>query len=135
MGCETVRPMIYVRFEAATPNGRGRHTGIFGLANGLAHRGEPTPEDRAWLDANNHWIDEAYPDPGLIDPTLFDKTINPAATCWFKVTEAAEPFLARVPEHLRLLDRYGVAWRERRSSTVGPVLYEDPIQAITNEQG
>ena len=125
--------MIYVRFEAATPNRRGRHSSMFGLANGLAHRGKLTPQDHAWLEANNHWIDEAYPDPGLMDSELFDKTINPTATCWFKATEAAEPLLARIPEHLPLLDRYGVAWRERRRSTVGPVLYEDPIQVITSE--
>jgi len=61
------------------------------------------------------WIDETCPDPGLVDATLFDKTVNPRATCWFKVTAAAEPLLARVPDHLALLDRYGIEWRKRQT--------------------
>lgn len=63
-------PVLYVRYEATTPNARGHHTGIFGLANGLLRRGELDPEDQAWLQANNSWIDETCPDPGLVDSTL-----------------------------------------------------------------
>lgn len=124
--------MLYVRYEAAAPNARGHHTGIFGLANGLRRRGELTPEDREWLQANNSWLDEAYTDPGLVDPTLFDKAINPTATCWFKATAAAEPLLAKVPGHLALLDRYGIEWRVRQTTKIGRILYEDPVQAIAD---
>lgn len=124
--------MKYVRYEAASPNTRGHHTGVFGLANGLLRRGELAPDDQEWLRANNRWIDAAYPDPGLIDTTLFDKSINPHATCWFKLTTAAEPLLARVPAHLALLERYGIEWRMREAIEIGRILYEDPIQAISD---
>jgi hypothetical protein len=122
--------MFYVRYEAASPSTSGRHTGIFGLANALARDDLLTPEDRAWWRASNDWMDATYPDPGAVDATLFDKTINPTATCWFKST--AEPILARVPGYLAILDRYGVAWRERRTEATGRVLYEDSVQVISD---
>ncbi len=87
-----------------------------------------------WWRASNDWIDATYPDPGIVDPTLFDKSINPTATCWFKSLAATEPILERVVGYLTLLDRYGIAWRERRTETVGHVLYEDAIQVITDGQ-
>jgi hypothetical protein len=124
--------MWYVRYEGETPNTPGRHTGIFGLANGLARGGALSREDYAWWRASNDWIDAAYPDPGTVDATLFDKTIHPSATCWFKATADADPILARVPGYLALLDRYGVRWRERRVPKTGRILYEDPVQVISD---
>ena len=48
--------------------------------------------------------------------------------CWFKLT--ATHLLERVPGYLALLDRYGVAWVERRSDAPGRVLYEDEVQIV-----
>lgn len=89
-----------------------------------------TEVDRAWLRRANAWYDAAYPDPGRIDPSLFDRSIYPAATCWFKT--APRFILRRVPEHLALLDRYGVRWRVRRTSSPGVVHYEDAFQLIAS---
>jgi hypothetical protein len=123
---------MYVRYEAATPGPTGRHTGIFGLANGLARAGVLSDEDHAWWRASNDWIDGTYPDPGIADPSLFDKTINPTATCWFKLAAPSESILAKASGYLALLERYGVAWQERRTEDVGQVLYEDSIQIISD---
>jgi hypothetical protein len=120
--------VLYVRFEAAEPNARGAHIGIFGLANGLARDGHLTPDEWAWWRAGNDWFEAAYTDPATVDPTLFDRSVHPHVTCWFKDT--AGHLLARVPGYLDLLDRHGVAWRERRSPDPGPVLYEDDVQVL-----
>lgn len=55
--------MNFVRFEAAEPNARGAHSGIFGLANDLAFRNVLSDADREWLRQQNVWGDAAYPDP------------------------------------------------------------------------
>ncbi|MDQ1742409.1 MAG: hypothetical protein QOE23_748 [Pseudonocardiales bacterium] len=123
-------PVRYVRFESATPNDRGRYTGIFGLANGLARSGLLSAADRAWWRAANDWYDLAYPDPASVDPTLFDRGRHPGLTCWF--LDSAEHLLCRVPGYLALLDRYGLAWRQRSSADPGMVRYRDDVQiAVT----
>ena len=109
-------------------NSRGGHTGIFGLANGLARSGQLSPSDWAWWRSNNDWLDAAYPDPALIDPALFGPATHAVATCWFKGT--ADHLLSRVPGYLALLDRYGVPWAARRSNDPGHVLYEDAVQVV-----
>lgn len=120
----------YVRFESAVPNARGSHVGVFGLANGLARSGLLSAADRAWWRAANDWFDAAYPDPALVDPTLFDKMRHPGLTCWFLMS--AERLLCRMPGYLSLLDRYGIAWRERRSADPGVIRYRDDVQvAVT----
>lgn len=120
--------VIYLRFEAAVPNARGVHVGIFGLANSLARSMQLSPEDWTWWRENNDWLDAAYPDPGTVDPTLFDKSVYPSTSCWFKAT--AEHLLDRVPGYLRLLDRYDVRWRELRSTDPGRILYQDLVQVV-----
>ena len=125
--------MLFIRFESATPNAHGRHTGVFGLANRLAHTGRLTTADRNWWRTNNDWFDAAYPNPATTDPTLFDKTKNPVVTCWFK--GSATHLLDRVPGYLDLLDRYGTEWVERRTSNPGAVLYEDDVQVVTRPAG
>ncbi|GIF97021.1 hypothetical protein [Catellatospora citrea] len=120
--------MLYIRFEAAEADEHGRRTGIFGLANGLARSGALSPEDWTWWRSNNDWLDDAYPDPGKADPMLFDKSVHPHATCWFKDT--AVHLLDRVPGYLALLERYKVSWREVRSTVPGVVLYEDADQIV-----
>lgn len=119
---------LYVRFESAVVNSHDHHTGIFALANGLARSGRLTPEDRAWWRMNNDWLNAAYPNPAEAVPTLFERSINPVATCWFK--SSATCVLGRVPGYLDLLDRYNIAWRVRRSEHPGPLLYEDDVQVV-----
>ena len=120
--------MTFIRWESPVPNNRGGHTGIFGLANGLARSGQLSPGDWVWWRSNNDWFDAAYLDPAVVDPTLFDPVTNPATTCWFKDT--ADHLLGRVPGYLALLDRYGIAWAELRSTHPGEVLCEDAVQVV-----
>jgi hypothetical protein len=116
----------YVRFESAVPNGRGAYPGVFGLVNGLARSGRLSAAEWTWWRAANAWYDAAYPDPALVDPTLFDRARHPGLTCWF--ADSAEHLLCRVPGYLSLLDRYGLGWRERRSADPGLVRYRDDVQ-------
>lgn len=121
--------VVYVRFEAAM-NSRGLTPGVFALANELAHSGALDDEDYAWWRANNDWMNRAYIDPGCVDPTLFDREIHPHAQCWYKLSSETEHLLLRTRGYLYLLDRYGVSWRERRSSAPGTILYEDDYQIV-----
>jgi hypothetical protein len=120
--------VLYVRYEAASANANGRHAGIFALANGLARKGLLNPADWAWWRANNDWFEAAYVDPAAVDPTIFDKEINPHTSCWFK--SSALHLLARVPGYLALLDRHNVRWTERRSPDPGLILYGDADQVV-----
>ncbi|MBB4686757.1 hypothetical protein [Amycolatopsis jiangsuensis] len=121
--------MTYVRYEADRASPGKAPTGIFGLANRLARTGQLSSQDWAFWRAGNDWFDAAYPDPAAVDPTLFDKAVNPVVSCWFKESTAGH-LLARVPGHLALLDRYGVGWVERRSPDPGVVLYLDDVQIV-----
>ena len=118
----------FVRYQSAEVNARGINVGIFGLANGLAKDGRLSEEDHRWWQTANAWYDAAYPDPNLLDPAVYDRTINPHAQAWFKTTAAH--LLTRIPGYLDLLDRHGVQWEELRSSTPGRVLYEDDVQVV-----
>jgi hypothetical protein len=118
----------FIRYEASTPNARGAHIGVFGLANGLRSANRLTAADLDWLKTNNAYGDAAYPDPATVDATLFDKVIHPYATCWFKST--AEHLLQYVDGYLELLTRYGVAWRRLECEHPGRVLYEDDVQVV-----
>ncbi|NGY62023.1 hypothetical protein G7043_24130 [Lentzea sp. NEAU-D13] len=118
----------YVRYQAVEPNANGNFTGIFGLFNGLARRGQLTVEQEAFRRTNNAWYDAAYADPSKVDPTVYDRTINPGAAAWFKV--AATHLLDRVPGYLAILDAHGVEWRRLESDDPGRVIYEDADQVV-----
>ena len=120
----------FIRYQAVEPNHRGVKIGIFGLANGLAREGALTEQDYQWWTKANTWYDDAYPDPSTIDPSVYDRGVNPQAQAWFKTT--AGQLLARVPHYLTLLDRYGVNWEISRSSNPGIILYEDDVQVVVN---
>ena len=115
----------YIRVEAAVDNSRGIRTGIFGLANGLAHSKALSDEEWSWWRANNDWYNDAYANPASIDANLFN---NPTATCWFKAS--ALHLLDRVPGYLALLDRHSVAWAELRSQNPGQIIYDDDVQIV-----
>lgn len=120
----------FVRYQATQLNTRGIYVGIFGLANGLASNGRLSDGDYQWWQNANAWYDVAYPDPNLVDPTVYDRTHSPQAQAWFKTS--AVHLLDRIPGYLNLLDRYGVQWEELRSPTPGHVLYEDDVQVVVN---
>jgi hypothetical protein len=122
--------MRFIRYEASTPNPRGAHIGVFGLANGLRSANRLTAADLHWLAVNNAYGNAAYTDPGTVDPTIFDRAIHPHATCWFKST--AEHLLQYVDGYLELLTRYGVGWRRRESEHPGRVIYEDDVQVVVD---
>lgn len=124
---------MYIRFESTVPGSRGVPIGLFGLANDLARTGRLSAEEWTWWRANNDWFQAAYTDPATVDPTLFDKSVHPVVTCWFKDT--AGHLLDRVPGYLDLLDRHGVGWRERRSPDPGTILYEDDVQVLVVPHG
>ncbi|QAY64960.1 hypothetical protein ET495_16765 [Xylanimonas allomyrinae] len=118
----------FVRFESPTPNSRGRHVGVFGLANRLAHDGALAPDDWAWWRHSNDWCNAAYPDPSTVDPQVYDHAVNPGATAWFR--PSAVHLIDKTREYLDLLDRYGVPWTERRSAAPGRVVYADDGQVV-----
>ena len=118
----------FVRFQSAVPNRHGRFPGVFALTNGLGRGGLLSPEDHAWWREENARADALYPDPSTVDPSCYDRAINPGARAWFKDT--AHDLLELTAEYLRLLDRYGVPWVELRSSSPGRILYEDDVQVV-----
>jgi hypothetical protein len=120
--------VVFVRFESDQPDSEGFRAGVFLLANRLARSGRLTPEDWAFWRSSNDWYDAAYADPGSVDPTLWDKEVNPVVECWFK--ESAVHLLDRVPDYLDLLARYDIRCVERRSTDPGTVLYEDDVQVV-----
>ncbi|WP_098961591.1 hypothetical protein, partial [Pseudonocardia sp. N23] len=115
----------FVRYESPLVNEHGRHTGIFGLANGLARAGVLSETDQAFWEANNTWFDKSLTYPPA---AVYDRATNPLAASWFKAS-AAE-FLAPVPGYLALLARHSVACVERWSDDPGRVVYEDEHQVV-----
>lgn len=92
----------YVRYQAGIPSSRGRHPGIFNLANGLARDGRLNSQDWAsWRRSNDHY-DSAYLNPSTVDKSIYDHAIN----------------------------RYGVEWQVLHSNDPGRLLYEDDVQII-----
>lgn len=119
---------MYVRFQSPHPGKRGVHTGVFGLTNLLGRSGRLTVEQhRAWR-KGNEWYDAAYPDPSDTDPSVYDETVNPQATAWFKIS--ATHLLDRVPEYLEILRAHGVECERVESDDPGRIIYEDDVQIV-----
>lgn len=119
---------MYIRFQSPHPGKRGVHTGVFGLANGLGRSGALNAEEHATWRAGNDWYDAAYPDPTTSDPSVYDQSINPQATAWFKNT--ATHLLERIPEYLELLQAHGVECERVDSDAPGRIIYEDEVQIV-----
>lgn len=115
----------WVRFEAAEPGRRGRHAGVFALANGLAHSGRLSEEDFAWWRRSNDAMNAAYAHPPA---GAYDAAGHLAAASWFRAD--AGGLLEAARGYLDLLTRYGVAWRERRTDDPGRVVHEDDVQVV-----
>jgi hypothetical protein len=120
----------YLRFESAVPNRRGTYPGLFALANGLARDGKLSAEDHAFWRAGNDFGNQAYPDPGVTHPELFDRAIRPFVACWFLVGAGSNHLVELARGFLDLLDRYDVPWVERRTDAPGPILYRDHVQVV-----
>lgn len=117
-----------IRFESPTPNRRGQHVGVFGLANGLARSGRLSAQDWSWWRSSNDWCNVAYPDPSTVDSAVYDQMLNPGARAWFRAS--AIELIAIAREYVALLDRYGVACIDRRTRAPGRVVYQDAVQVV-----
>ena len=124
---------MFIRFQSPTPGRRGVHIGVFGLTNTLGRRGLLTDQEHADWRAGNDWYDAAYPDPSATDPTVYDDTVNPQATAWFK--DSATHLLERVPPYLAILAAHGVACERVESEDPGRVVYEDDVQVVVVPHG
>jgi hypothetical protein len=98
----------FVRFQSAVPNRRGTFPGVFALVNGLARGGVLSGAEHAWWSAETARGDSLYTDPSTVDPTCYDRSVNPGARAWFRHT--ATDLIALTDDYVRLLDRYGVPW-------------------------
>lgn len=119
---------MFVRYQAHVPNRRGIHTGVFGLANALAHKGKLSDIERAAWRAGNDWFNLAYPDPSESNPGVSDSQVNPQAAAWFK--ETATHLLERIEPYLEMLRQHGVPFVRLVSDNPGQVIYEDEVQVV-----
>lgn len=119
---------MFVRFQAPEPDTRGRHVGVFVLANRLAREGRLSTEEYAIWRASNDWYDAAYPDPTTTDRTIYDPERHLLAAAWFKDT--ATLLLDRVPVYLDLLASHGIPCVRVESTDPGRVVYEDSEQIV-----
>jgi hypothetical protein len=120
---------LYVRYQSPTPNARGAYTGVFGLVNSLARDGVLTADEERFRRTNNDWYDAAYTDPSTVDPTVYDRTINPLAAAWFLIG-AADWLLGPLPGYLQILRDHGVPCVEVRSADPGRIIYSDDHQIV-----
>lgn len=122
--------MRFVRFQSPTSSERGIHVGVFGLVNILGKQGLLTADDERLRRERNRWFDEAYRDPSTVDPTVYDRQVNPHAVAWFK-SDAAAHLVAATLEHCTILDRYGVDWIRVDS---GPSISSPPSTTVLESE-
>ncbi|RII16951.1 hypothetical protein DSC45_14405 [Streptomyces sp. YIM 130001] len=119
---------LFVRFQSTTRGPRGRFSGVFGLANGLARAGKLDEAQHCFWRTSNDWYDANFTNPADVDPTVYDARINPGATAWFKAT--AVHLIERVTGYLDLLEAHGVGCERVESSNPGRIIYEDEEQIV-----
>ena len=119
---------LFVRIQAPVPNARGYFPGVFALANGLGRSGRIVDAERRFWQAGNDWYEANLTDPSKADPSVYDRSLNPGATAWFKST--AGEVLDRVAGYLDLLSVHGVACERIESPNPGKVVYEDEHQVV-----
>ena len=117
---------MFIRFQAAAPDGRGRFGGVFSLVNQLAKQGRLTAEQERCRRTMNDWYDAACPDPCLSHPDTYDRRINPGAAAWFR--DAATHMIDRVHGYLLILDAHGLAYQRLQSADPGHIIYQDPTR-------
>ncbi len=79
---------------------------MFGLVNGLAAQGRLVRRRGAFRRENNGWYEANFTSPVTVDPTVYDRSINPGAAAWFK--PSASHVIQRVPGYLAILAAHGV---------------------------
>lgn len=119
---------LYVRFQGTTRSPHGHFPGIFALANGLAREGRLTDEQYRFWRAGNDWYDATYANPSDVDPTVYDRDLNPGAVAWFKCT--AVHLLERVEGYVDLLAQHDVPCVRVESNDPGRIVYEDEDQVV-----
>ena len=120
--------LVLVRSQSPTPGRRGVHTGVFGLTDLLGRAGRLTPDEHATWREGNDWYDAVYQDPTDTDPAVYDETVHPLATAWFK--ESAVHLIERVPTYLEILAAHGVDCVRVESGDPGRVIYDDDEQVV-----
>lgn len=119
---------MFVRFQAAVPNRHGWFPGVFALVNGLAWAGHLTVVEEEFRRRENAWYQANLADPGVADPSVYDRRVHPGAAAWFK-TSATE-MISRVGGYTAILDAHRVGWTRLQCGSPGEVLYEDAHQVI-----
>ena len=120
--------MEFVRYQARLASSSGRFPGVFATFNGLFYDGRLSTSEQQWRCVNNAWFETHLIDPGKVDETVFDRTIRPHTSSWFR-SDAAE-FVDRTFRYLDILDAHHVDWIELSSSDPGPVIYSDHLQVV-----
>ncbi len=121
--------MAYVRFQSTEPNAEGRHPGFFGLINNLSRAGRLTREQEEFRRANHAWYEAHHTNPATVDPAVYDRTVNPGATAWFKAS--AEALVARAGGYLEILAAHGVRCDKLVAhEPPGRIIYEDADQIV-----
>ncbi|SDK70187.1 hypothetical protein [Nonomuraea jiangxiensis] len=119
---------MYVRFQSPKPNGRGTYPGVFGLVNGLAAQGRLSNAEERFRRENNAWYEANFTNPATVDPTVYDRSINPGAAAWFKLS--AGHLMQRVPGYLAILAAHDVECVRLESVDPGRIIYEDDGQVV-----
>ncbi|WP_336048366.1 hypothetical protein [Streptomyces sp. CA2R101] len=119
---------LYVRFQGTRRNRRGCFPGVFGLANALAREGKLSDEQYRFWRAGNDWYDAHFTNPSDIDPTVYDRDLNPGAVAWFKAH--AVHLIERVDGYLELLAAHHVPCERIESTDPGRIVYEDDEQVV-----
>jgi hypothetical protein len=119
---------MYVRFQSPAANGRGAYPGVFGLVNGLAEQGRLSDAEEQFRRENNAWYEANFTNPATVDPTVYDRDINPGAAAWFK--PSAGHLMQRVPGYLAILAAHGVECTRLESTDPGRIIYEDNEQIV-----
>lgn len=119
---------MFVRYQSPTPDHRGRHLGLFMLANELGRTGVLSVDEHTLWREQNDWYDAAYPNPTELGDPAYDRELHPLAAAWFKDT--ATHLLERIPRHLGLLDAHAVPYERLESADPGRVIYEDEVQVV-----
>lgn len=121
--------MTYIRFQSAEPDADGRHPGFLGLINRLGKAGRLTPGQEEFRRTNHAWYEAHYTNPTSVDPAVYDRSVNPGATAWFK--ESAEALVARAAGYLEILESHGVRCAKLVSAEPpGRIIYEDEDQIV-----
>ncbi|MEV0623031.1 GNAT family N-acetyltransferase [Nonomuraea sp. NPDC050404] len=118
----------YVRFQSLRPNARGTHPGVFGLVNGLAMQGRLSEAEERFRRENNAWYEANFTNPATVDPSVYDRSVNPGAAAWFK--SSAGHLMCRASGYLEILAAHGVECVRLESADPGRIVYEDDDQVV-----